>query len=218
MPLSFPCLIVSCQARPDNPLHGPHFMQAMALAAIQGGAQGIRANGPEDIAAIRAITPLPIIGLHKKDLTDYPVYITPDLEAIHEVANAGADIIAIDATQRQRPIRLEKLFASAHRLGKKVMADCSTVEEGIHAAELGADFVGTTMSGYTRYSPRLKGPDFKMLQALAQSLKIPVIGEGRFWTSSQVAKGFALGASAIVVGTAITNPREITKGFVGAVP
>ncbi len=47
-------IIISCQAGPDEPLHGSQYMAAMARAAEMGGAAGIRANGAADIAAIAA--------------------------------------------------------------------------------------------------------------------------------------------------------------------
>ena len=114
-----PVLIVSCQARDDNPLTGSVYMQAMAMAALQGGADAIRANGAEDVAAIRSITNKPIIGLLKKDVAGFEVYITPDLESIKEIALAGADYIAIDVTHRPRPVPLEELFSVIQQLGKK---------------------------------------------------------------------------------------------------
>ncbi len=218
--LVFPSLIVSCQARADNPLHGPKFMAAMALAAQQGGARGIRANGVEDIRAIQAVTHLPIIGINKRWMEGYEVYITPDFAAASEVAEAGADVIAVDATARPRPKEsLAELIYLIHaELGKPVFADVSTLEEGHNAAQLGADFIATTLSGYTPYSPKTEGPDFVLIQQLVAGVGVPVIAEGRFWTPEEVSKAFDLGASAVVVGTAITNPREITRRFVQGVP
>lgn len=218
--LVFPSLIVSCQARGDNPLHGPAYMAAMARAAEQGGARGIRANGVADVAAIRAVSELPIIGIQKHWQEGYEVYITPDFAAAKAVAEAGADIIALDATPRSRPREsLAELISRIHtELGKRVFADVSRLEEGLRAAELGADYIATTLAGYTPYTPKTDQPDFALLEALVKAVDKPVVAEGRFWTPQQVAQGFALGASAIVVGTAITNPREITRRFLQGVP
>ncbi|GEM82457.1 putative N-acetylmannosamine-6-phosphate 2-epimerase [Meiothermus hypogaeus NBRC 106114] len=218
--LVFPSLIVSCQARADNPLHGPQFMAAMALAAQQGGASGIRANGAGDIRAIRAVTHLPIIGINKRWMEGYEVYITPDFAAAKEVAEAGADVIALDATARPRPREsLAELIGLIHtELGKPVFADVSNLNEGLVAVQLGADYIATTLSGYTPYSPRTRGPDFDLIRQLVADVGVPVIAEGRFWTLEEVSKAFDLGASAVVVGTAITNPREITRRFVQGVP
>ena len=215
-----PVLIVSCQARDDNPLTGSVYMQAMAMAALQGGADAIRANGAADIAAIRQITNKPIIGLLKKDVAGFEVYITPDLESIKEIALAGADYIAIDVTHRPRPVPLEELFSVIQQLGKKVFADCATLQDATRAAAFGADVVSTTMAGYTPETEALKTsePDFALLEQICQSVSVPVVAEGRFWSPEQVTKALALGASGVVVGTAITNPRDITKRFVAALP
>ncbi|MFN3266090.1 MAG: N-acetylmannosamine-6-phosphate 2-epimerase [Deinococcales bacterium] len=212
-----PRFIVSCQARDDNPLTGAIFMRAMALAAIQGGADGIRANGIEDIRAIREALPnTPVIGLIKKDLPDFPVYITPDLESVHEVIAAGADYVALDVTHRSRPVPLEAMFAAIHSAGKKVFADCATLLDATRAANLGADLVSSTMAGYTpeTAASKTENPDFALLEQMLQAVHIPVIAEGRFWTPEEVQKAYQLGVAGVVVGTAITNPREIVRRFI----
>ncbi|SCY68051.1 N-acetylmannosamine-6-phosphate 2-epimerase [Microvirga guangxiensis] len=213
-------LVVSCQARADNPLHGPVYMSAMAQAAEAGGAKGIRANGVEDIAAIRAVTALPIIGISKVWDDRFPVYITPGFEDAARIAKAGADIIGIDATARPRDGEpVERLIARIRsELGKEVFADISTLDEGRAAHAYGATYVATTLSGYTEEtaSRRGEGPDLELLEALVAALPIPVVAEGRFDTPDLVAEAFKRGAHAVVVGTAITNPREITKKFVRA--
>ena len=213
-------LIVSCQARADNPLHGPVHMAAMARAAEAGGAVAIRANGAIDVAAIRAATRLPIVGIAKRWSDGFDVYITPDIADARAVAAAGADLIAIDATPRPRDgTKLAELVQRIKtELGKPVFADISTVEEGVAAARLGCDVVATTLAGTTQYSRRLPGPDLDLIRALVAAIDVPVVAEGRFWTPDEVAQAFALGARAVVIGTAITNPREITRRFVRAVP
>jgi putative N-acetylmannosamine-6-phosphate epimerase len=212
-------LVVSCQARPGNPLHGAHHMAAMARAAEQGGAGAIRANGPMDVAAIRAVTQLPIVGLYKRDDPGYPVYITPDFAAAYAVAEAGADVIAVDATARPRKGGEAGVLIRRIRdeLGHRVLADVATLAEGLAAAEAGADYVATTMSGYTG-GPVPEVPDLDLLGALAARCPVPVVAEGRFNTPEQVARAFALGAHAVCVGTAITNPLEITRRFAAATP
>ena len=218
--LSIPkgALVVSCQARPDNPLHGPDLMAAMARAAEQGGAAGIRANGAADIAAIRMVTALPIIGLVKRWRDGEAVYITPDAEAARQAAEA--DIIAIDATARRRdglpPSELIAFIKA--ELGRAVLADIATESEGLAAAEAGADYIATTLSGYTEDSPAGPEPDIALVQRLAGRLTVPVLAEGRYWTPAQVRSAFAAGAHGVVVGTAITNPREITRAFAAACP
>jgi N-acylglucosamine-6-phosphate 2-epimerase len=213
-------LVVSCQARADNPLHGAVFMSAMARAAEQGGAMAIRANGAADIAAIRAATGLPVIGIAKRRSAGFEVEITPSLADARSVAGAGAAMIAIDATGRARDGEpLQDLIAGiTQELALPIMADVATLAEGEAAAAMGCAVVATTLSGYTPDSPRLEGPDFDLLAQLVARLRVPVIAEGRFTTPDELARAFALGARAVVVGTAITNPREITRRFAAAVP
>jgi putative N-acetylmannosamine-6-phosphate epimerase len=209
-------LIVSCQATEENPLHGPLHMAAMARAAADGGAGGIRANGAADIAAIRAVVTLPLIGLRKTGGRS-GIYITPDFAAAESVA--AAEVIAIDATARPRPEPLAGLIARIHaELGRAVMADLATLEEGLAAEALGTDYLATTLAGYTEDRAATEGPDLELLEALVARCRAPVIAEGRFETASQVARAFALGAHAVVVGTAITNPREITRRLAAACP
>ena len=212
-------LIVSCQAQAHEPLHGSAIMARMALAAAQGGAAGIRANTPPDIAAIHATVHLPIVGLFKVDLAGYDVYITPRLEHAQAVAAAGADVIAIDATQRPRPdyTTLAEYIAAIHAAtGLPVMADISTYDEGLAAAEAGADLVSTTMSGYTPYSPAQPGPDLDLVRRLALKLTVPLVAEGRYHAPEQVVEALAAGATTVVVGGAITRPQEITRRFTSA--
>lgn len=213
-------LVVSCQARADNPLHGPVYMSAMARAAEAGGARGIRANGADDIAAIRAVTRLPIIGIAKVWDDRFPVYITPGFAQAAEIAAAGADIIGLDATPRPRDGEpVESLIRRIRsELGREVFADIATLEEGRAAHAAGATYVATTLSGYTEEtaSGRTEGPDLELLSALVAEIPAPIVAEGRFDTPDLVAEAFRRGAHAVVVGTVITNPREITRKFVRA--
>ncbi len=208
-------LIVSCQALPNEPLYGADIMARMALAAWQGGAAGIRANGADDIRAIRKAVPLPIIGIHKDG--DAGVYITPTLSHARVVVEAGADMVALDATQRSRPdgSSVAELVENIHsELGRLVMADVSTLEEALAAEAAGADFVAPTLAGYTPYSRQLMGPDFELLRAMVAASKIPVIAEGRIMTPDDARLALVYGALAVVVGGAITRPQLITARFV----
>ena len=210
-------LIVSCQALPDEPLYGSEHMAVMAKAASLGGAVGIRANFPQDIAAIRKMVSLPIIGLYKKEFFEVEVYITPTIETATEVSNAGADIIAIDATLRPHPFgkSAADLAKEIHqKLNRPILADIDNLAAGLSAEAAGFDAVSTTMSGYTKDSPSLPGPDFELIGSLAKRLSIPVIAEGRFWSVEEVNQAFSLGAYAVVIGAAITRPMLITKRFV----
>ncbi len=212
-------LIVSCQALEGEPLYGAEIMARMAVAAKLGGAVAIRANSPEDICAIRQVVDLPIFGLYKDNLPDYEVYITPTLRHARQVAEAGADVICIDATDRSRPegptladfIRRIKV-----ETGLPVMADISTLEEAQMAEQSGADLVSSTMSGYTAYSPQLTDPDLELVSAMAARLAVPVMAEGRYLYPEQAREALQRGAYAVIVGGAITRPAEITARFAAA--
>jgi len=220
-------LIVSCQALPNEPLHGSQIMASVAVAAQIGGAVGIRANTPADIAAIRAVVDLPIIGLYKEALPGFEdVYITPTISHAEAVAQAGANLIALDATSRPHPgltpgaprLSAAELIAAVRRVtGKPVLADISTYEEGIAAYQAGAEAISTTLSGYTPYSSQQPGPDFDLVRRLSADLPIPVIAEGRIITPQQARQAIETGAFAVVVGGAITRPQLITRRFAAEV-
>lgn len=210
-------LIVSCQAREDEPLYGSDIMAKMAKAAELGGAVGIRANSPEDISAIRHAVDLPIIGIFKVKTEKFGLFITPDFDSANQIAVAGSDMIAIDATPRPRPggENLSDLVKRIHKeLDLPVMADCSTIEEAINAEKLGCDVAATTLAGYTSYSRKTEGPDMELLKEFIEKLEIPVFGEGRFYYPEQVSEALKAGAHAIVVGGAITAPQQVTERFV----
>jgi N-acylglucosamine-6-phosphate 2-epimerase len=211
-------IIVSCQAMEGEPLHGPEMMARMALAAKMGGAVGIRANGEQDIRSIKRLTGLPVIGILKREYAQSEVYITPTLEEVEKVKSAGADIVAVDATCRPRPDGLlpKEFIASikAKYPDLFIMADVSTLDEGLIAEEAGANLVASTMSGYTEYSPKMEKPDFGLIQKLVQHLQIPVIAEGRIRTPEEAVRCFELGAFSVVIGSAITRPQVITQRFV----
>ncbi|MDR7481696.1 MAG: putative N-acetylmannosamine-6-phosphate 2-epimerase [Armatimonadota bacterium] len=213
-------LVVSCQARPDNPLHGPAFMAAMARAAAAGGAVGVRVDGPDDVRAVRTAVAVPIVGLSKRPAGVSPVVITPTFADAAAVAEAGADIIAVDGTSRPRPggVTLETLIRRIHaELDRPVLADVGDLADGLAAAAAGADAVATTLSGYLDATqPPPEEPDLDLVEALARRLQVPVIAEGRIRTPEEARMAMARGAFAVVVGTAITNPREITRRFVAA--
>lgn len=210
-------LVVSCQALPDEPLHGSHHMVAMADAALRGGAVGIRANGVADVAAISERFPVPLIGLWKSG--DAEVYITPTARHALAVAYAGADIVAVDATARPRPdgcAFADTVAALREYTGALVLADVSTVDEGVHAVHDGADLVSTTLSGYTAHSPSADGPDVALVEGLARRLPVPVLAEGRIATPEQAVRVLDAGAFAVCVGSMITRPQLITAAFTTA--
>lgn len=215
-------LIVSCQALPHEPLHSSFIMGRMALAAKQGGAVGIRANTKEDIREIQSVVDLPVIGIVKRDYADSKVYITPTMKEIEELMEVKPEIIALDATIAARPggLTLDEFF---HQIKAKypdqlLMADCSTVEEALHADELGFDFIGTTMVGYTEQSQglRIEENDFEILREIVAKAKHRVIAEGNINTPEKAKRVIELGAFSVVVGSIITRPQLITKSFAEA--
>jgi len=214
-------LIVSCQALPDSPLRDPRIIAALARCAERGGAAGVRIDGPEDIAAVHRAVTVPIIGLYKV-ARDRRVYITPTFEEARAIARAGADLIALQATRERDTDRdadpLADLIARIHaECGIPVMADVSTLDEGLGAAASGADVVATTMAGYTPHSRQMSGPDLDLIRELAGTLAVPIVAEGRITTPEEAATARRAGAFAVVVGRAITMPEIITARFVSAV-
>jgi len=205
-------LVVSCQADRGSPLGDPSHISAMAEAVVAGGATAIRTEGLANIAAIKERVAVPVIGLVKTKRPDTQIYITPLIEDVMAIAQAGADIIAFDATARPRPVPVAKLVEAVHAQGRLAMADISTVDEAVAALADGADVVSTTMAGYTSYSSGGEGPDFGLMRAL-QRAGVPYVAEGRIWTIENAQACLALGASFIVVGSAITRPTLITERF-----
>lgn len=214
-------LVVSCQALESEPLHSSFIMGRLAKAAVEGGAVGIRVNGPDDIAEIKKTTDVPIIGLWKREYDDSEIYITPTMTEIDALAEAGVDIIATDATDRIRPggMTLDCFFKEVRAKYPDMlfMADCSTFEEGVKAEQLGFDIVSTTLAGYTKETADKQLPDFDMLERLVATLSIPVICEGGIWEVAQLQKAFELGCHCAVIGSAITRPQLITKRFTDSI-
>jgi N-acylglucosamine-6-phosphate 2-epimerase len=209
-------IIVSCQPDEFGLFSRAEFIVEFAIAAELGGAAGIRTEGLESIKAVKDKIKIPVIGLIKDKYPDGSVLITPDIEAVQKVIESGADIVAIDVTSRDERF---KIFEGIRERYKDaiLMADVSTYEEGVVAAELGADVVATTLAGYTPYTKhsfKKYEPDFDLVHKLASTLKVPIIAEGRIWTVEQVKKMFEIGAHAVVIGSAITRPRLIVQRFV----
>ena len=213
-------LVVSCQALPHEPLHSSFIMGRMALAAFQGGACGIRANTKEDIAEIQKNVDLPIIGIVKRDYEDSRVYITPTMKEVDELMEVSPEIIALDATEALRPggVTLDEFFMQIkHKYPEQLlMADCSTAEEALHADEIGFDFIGTTLVGYTPQSRghRIEENDFEILRKIIEKSTHRVIAEGNINTPQKARRVIELGAFSVVVGSVITRPQMITRTFV----
>ena len=211
-------LVVSCQAHGDHPLRAPGILAAIARCAEKGGAAAIRADGPEDIRSIERAVSIPVIGIYKIPLSAERFAITPDFEHAAKIVEAGADAVALEATHENGPDN-EKLGNLIRRVREElqvpVMADVSTVDEGIGAWSLGADLIATTLSGHTSSSPSRETPDYELVGRLAEK-GLRVVAEGHVRTPEQVRELFNRGAYAVVVGTAITDPISITSWFVEA--
>jgi len=213
-------LIVSCQSFEGEPIHGEGIMLKMAECALWAGAVGLRANHPKNVAEMKAATGLPVIGIWKVVTPGNDVYITPTMREVDALVEAGSDIIALDATDRLAA-NGEKAYALITKIKEKypdqlIMADCSTFEEGANAIKLGADFVGTTLCGYTSYSEKSEGPSFGLIAKLCEAFPDRVIAEGKINTVEEARKCVDLGSLCVVVGGAITRPHLTARRFVEA--
>ncbi|WP_337160753.1 N-acetylmannosamine-6-phosphate 2-epimerase [Vibrio alginolyticus] len=215
-------LIVSCQALPDEPLHSSFIMSRLAMAAKQGGSVGIRANTPEDINAIKQVVDLPIVGIIKKNYQNSKVFITPTKIEILELCDSSVDMIAMDATFEERPngesLSSIMTYIKSHYPEIQTMADIATLEQAIEAEKLGFDCVSTTLRGYTEETLGMRNDDndFEFVRQLVETLSIPVIAEGNIDTPEKAACCLKSGCHAVVVGGAITRPKQITDKFVKA--
>ena len=212
-------LIVSCQAPAESPMHQPEVIAAMAEAAVNQGAIAIRLDTPAHVKAVRQKISLPIIGLWKQQIPGFEVYITPQFDHAAAIAQAGSDIIAIDATARSRPNQetVATLIERIHtELGKLVMADVDTLAAAIAAADAGADLIGTTLYGYTAETQHLRPPGFDLLAELVKNLQVPIICEGGIASPQMAKHALDLGAYAVVVGTAITGIDLQVKAYATA--
>ncbi|PJG84593.1 N-acetylmannosamine-6-phosphate 2-epimerase [Conservatibacter flavescens] len=208
-------LIASCQPVDDGPLDKPEIVAAMAQASIIGGAAGLRIEGVDNLKATRPYISAPIIAIVKRDLSDSPIRITPFLEDIEALAAAGADIIAVDGTNRPRPVDIESAVKKIKELGCLAMADCSTLEEGLYCQQLGFDIIGSTMSGYTGGDVPAE-PDYQLVKDL-RAAGCYVMAEGRYNTPELAKVAIEIGANCVTVGSALTRLEHMVSGFVKAI-
>jgi len=211
-------LIVSAQAYPGEPMRDPRTMAQVAASGVIGGAVAVRVQGLADIQFTRSAVEVPVIGLFKDGHSG--VFITPTVHHALAVAQAGAHIVALDGTRRERPdgLSLTETISRVHaETGARVMADCGSLDDALAAADAGADLIGTTLAGYTGERETTKGPDLELIAAIAAAgLDAPLVAEGRIHTPEQARAARDAGAFAVVVGTAITHPASITGWFADA--
>ncbi|CAK6699922.1 N-acetylmannosamine-6-phosphate 2-epimerase [Synechococcus sp. CCY9201] len=203
-------LIVSVQAPEGSPMREPSVIAAMAEASLAQGAIGVRLESPEHIGAVRRRCPQAlIVGLWKRTLPGSAVYITPRWQDLQQVWAAGADVVAIDATDRPRPEHetLADIVARARAMGIPLMADVDGIANGLRAAALGCHWVGTTLYGYTEDTSGLRPPAWNLLEPLRRQLspEVILVCEGGIASAEQAAEAVSRGADAVVVGTAITG-------------
>ncbi|MFV0429191.1 MAG: N-acetylmannosamine-6-phosphate 2-epimerase [Arachnia sp.] len=208
-------LIISCQAYPGEPMNDRYVMTRVALAAERGGAAAIRAQGVADVSSIAQAVSVPVIGLWKEGVGD--VFITPTLNHALAIVSAGATVVAMDGTRRKRPDGLS-LSTTITRLKQhsrvEVMADCGSLADAQASEAAGADYLGTTLAGYTGERPRTEGPDLELVAQIATSCSLPVVAEGRFRTAAEVRAALDMGAFSVCVGTAITHPQRLTERMI----
>ncbi|MCH2055539.1 MAG: N-acetylmannosamine-6-phosphate 2-epimerase [Thalassotalea sp.] len=205
-------LIASCQPVDNGPMDKVEHVVAMAVAAIDGGAKGLRIEGVKNVEAVAKVVSVPIVGIVKRDLEDSDIRITPFIEDVKALAQAGASIIAFDGTDRKRPTSMLDLLNAVHESGCIAMADCADFETGIMLAKNGCSFIGSTMSGYLDLSNTPDEPDYELVDMWVKR-GLNVIAEGRYNSPERAAKAIALGALSVTVGSAITRIEHIASWF-----
>jgi putative N-acetylmannosamine-6-phosphate epimerase len=203
-------LIVSSQAIAGSPLRDSNALVRIGIDALIGGASALRLAGAEVVKLAKTFTDAPIIGIIKTEREGFEPRITAIVNEIEVLKDAGADIVGIDSTNRRRPEPIEHLYKRARDLQIEIFADIATLEEAKRARDLGADYVATTLAGYTRDRASTVGPDLDLLESMT-SLGMLVVAEGRFTTSKQIQDAFEIGVHSVVIGRAITSPQTIVR-------
>ena len=210
-------LIVSVQAREGSALDDAQVLAAMARAAQENGAAGVRIQGVRNLEAVRRRVDVPVIGIIKRQYDGFEAYITPTLTEVREVLACGAEIVAFDATGRPHPdgTTVPALVAAIHAGGALAMDDCALSEDGVCAVAAGADIVATTLTGYTKETQGISLPALGLVRDLRE-MEAFVICEGGIHAPAQAAEALAAGADAVVVGTAITNTEWLVRQYVSS--
>lgn len=209
-------LVVSCQATEGTPMNTPEFIAAQAMTVESAGAKAIRAQGIENVGRVVKSVGVPVIGLVKSYTSDSDVYITPTVEDVVALERVGADIVAVDATQRSRfgGVSLEEFYKNVRKhTNIPLLADVDSIENALNAEALGFDAIATTLNGYTEVL-NTGLPNIDLVLQIAKIIRVPLIAEGGFANPQQVSNAITNGAWAVCVGTAITNPYLLTKYFV----
>lgn len=206
-------IIVSCQAEAGSPTDDVRMITAFAKSAAVGGAAGLRLAGAEHIKAVRAVSDLPVIGIHKDYRPDALVLITGDKHQVAPLVSAGAQIVAFDATQRERPSTLAEIVDAIHTAGALALADLRRLDDIDAARDAGADVLATTLSVWDLPD---YVPDIAFIEGIARRWSGPIIAEGNFWSPEDVRRALDAGAQAVVIGSAITRPWKITEYYVRA--
>jgi N-acylglucosamine-6-phosphate 2-epimerase len=211
-------LIVSVQARAGSALDDPHVLSAMARAAEDAGAAGVRIQGVANLRAVRGRVRVPVVGIIKREYEGYEPYITPTVREVRDVLECGAEIVALDATSRPRPggQGLPELIEVIHQGGALCMADCASEADGVAAVAAGADIVATTLCGYTKESRGHPLPALDLVRSFAE-LDAFTVCEGGVHEAEQARAAILAGADSVVVGTAITNVEWLVSRFASAV-
>lgn len=217
-------LIVSCQALPGEALYREEggVMVLMAKAGLEAGAVGIRAQGVTDIQQIKAAFDVPVIGIIKKNYEGFTSYITTTMKEVDALVAVKSDIIALDATEQERADgRTLNEFVAAIKEKypeQLLMADIATLAEGLNAAKLGFDLIGTTMNGYTKNTTDDRSPNFELMHQLVEQTEVPIVAEGKLHSPNDLKSAYEANVYTAVIGGAITRPYEITKRFMSVLP